>query len=174
MSDPRFPIGPFSLEGAITPERLKGFIDDIAAAPAQFRAAVANLSPAQLDTQYRSGGWTIRQVIHHVADSHMNSYVRFRLALTEDNPAIKPYDEARWADLHDAYTADVDISLRIIEAIHERWVLLVRSLSPVQWLRTFYHPERGTVRLDETAAMYSWHCKHHLAHITTLCRERGW
>jgi hypothetical protein len=174
MSDPRLPIGPFSLEGDISPERLREFVDTIANAPAQFRAAIKGLSEAQLDTQYREGGWTIRQVIHHVADSHMNSYIRYRLALTEDNPTIKPYAEDRWAELVDARTADIEISLRLIENIHERWVMCLRSLTLEQWQRTFNHPERGVVPLDEAAALYAWHCKHHLAHITTLRAQKGW
>ena len=174
MSDLRYPIGEFSLEGDITPETLRGFVDIIAEAPAEFRAAVRGLTQSQLDTRYREDGWTIRQVIHHVADSHINSYVRYKLALTEDNPTIKPYAEDRWAELADGRSADIDVSLRLIEGIHERWVMCLRSLTPEQWKRTFNHPERGTVPLDVTAALYAWHCKHHLAHITTLCERKGW
>lgn len=174
MNDPRFPIGEFTIDGEITPCRLKQFVDEIAAAPDAYRNAVDALSSAQLDTRYREGGWTLRQVIHHVADSHMNCYIRFRLALTEDCPTIKPYAEDRWAELIDGRTADVEISLRLIEDIHARWVMLMRSLTTQEWARTFNHPERGTVRLDATCAMYAWHCRHHAAHIAALRTRNGW
>lgn len=174
MSDPRFPIGEFSIEGEITHETLRGFVDIIAAAPSEFRAATRGLTQSQLDTPYRDGGWTIRQVVHHMADSHMNSYVRYKLALTEDNPTIKSYAEDKWAELADGKTADIEVSLELLENVHERWVILLRSLSDAQWKRTFNHPERGTVALDVTAALYAWHCKHHLAHITHLCARKGW
>ena len=174
MSDPRYPIGEFSMEGEIAPETLRGFVDIIAHAPAEFRAAVRGLTQSQLDTRYREGGWTIRQVIHHVADSHMNSYIRYKLALTEENPTIKPYAEDRWAELIDGKTADIEVSLCLIENTHERLVTMMRSLTPEQWKRTFNHPERGIMPLDVTAALYAWHCKHHLAHITTLCARKGW
>lgn len=174
MSDPRFPIGEFSLIGEINHETLRGFVDIIANAPAEFRSAIRGLTQSQLDTPYRDGGWTIRQVIHHMADSHMNSYVRYKLALTEDNPTIKPYAEDKWAELADGKTADIEVSLRLLENIHERWVMLLHALSDAQWKRTFNHPERGTVALDVTAALYAWHCKHHLAHITHLCARKGW
>ncbi|MCC6796115.1 MAG: putative metal-dependent hydrolase [Candidatus Hydrogenedentes bacterium] len=174
MSDPRFPIGPFSLEGDMTPDTLHGFVEIIAQAPAEFREAVAGLNDTQLDTPYREGGWTIRQVIHHVADSHMNSYIRFKLALTEDRPTIKPYAEDRWAELEDAKDGDVETSLCLIDCLHKRWVQCLRSMTIEQWQRTFNHPERGTVPLDETAALYAWHSKHHLAHITHLRERKGW
>ncbi|NUM54736.1 MAG: bacillithiol transferase BstA [Candidatus Hydrogenedentes bacterium] len=174
MSDPRFPIGPFSLEGDMTPDTLNGFIEIIENAPAEFRAAAAGLSDAQLDTPYRDGGWTVRQVIHHMADSHMNSYIRYKLALTEDNPTIKPYAEDRWAELEDGKSADVEVSLCLLKCVHERWVMCMRAMTLEQWQRTFHHPERGIVPLDETAALYAWHCKHHLAHITHLRERMGW
>ncbi|HRK35182.1 MAG TPA: putative metal-dependent hydrolase [Candidatus Hydrogenedentes bacterium] len=174
MSDPRFPIGEFTSPGALPLDIVAQHVEVIAAAPAEFRVATAGLSPEALDTRYRAGGWTVRQVVHHVADSHMNSYIRYKLALTEENPTIKPYAEDRWAELIDGRTADIEISLRLIEDIHTRWVMVLRAMTPEDWARTFNHPERGKVRLDETAAMYAWHCKHHLAHITVLRAQQGW
>jgi hypothetical protein len=131
-------------------------------------------TPQRLDTPYRPGGWTVRQVIHHVPDSHMNMYVRLRMALTEDEPTIKPYDEARWAELEDARTADVEVSLDLLAALHHRWVLLARALTPEDLARRFRHPERGVLTLDQALAMYAWHCRHHLAHITRLRERMGW
>jgi uncharacterized damage-inducible protein DinB len=165
-TDPRYPIGRFEWPTAITPENRREWIDALAALPGQLRTAVAPLTPAQLATPYRPGGWTLRQTIHHVADSHMNSYIRFRFALTEDAPVIKPYDEARWAELSDAATAEVDISIVLLSALHLRWVLLLESLNEEQWQRTFVHPDHGPRRLDETLALYAWHGAHHLAHVT--------
>jgi len=174
MADPRFPIGKFQYpEASSEPER-KRFIDEIAATPAQLRAAVKGLSPDQLDTPYRQGGWTVRQVVHHVPDSHLNSYVRFKLALTEDEPTIRGYDEGRWAQLADTRTTPVEISLSLLESLHQRWTNLLRSLSGSDWKRTFRHPERGLVTLDEALAMYAWHGKHHVAHITRLREGKGW
>jgi uncharacterized damage-inducible protein DinB len=149
-------------------------IESIAAAPENFRAAVTGLNGAQLDTPYRDGGWTVRQVIHHVADSHMNSYVRFRLALTENEPTIKAYDEKLWAELPDARTAPVEISLAMIEALHRRWVLLLKSFGPSDFARTVRHPQHGTMTLDDAVALYEWHGRHHTAHITALRAARNW
>jgi len=132
---------------------------------------VAGLSEPQLDTPYRPGGWTVRQVVHHVPDSHINSYVRFRLALTENEPTVKPYDESRWAELADSRTAHIETSLALLESLHERWVLLLRSLSPADFRRQFRHPELGAVSLEKNLALYAWHGRHHVAHITSL-RER--
>ncbi len=143
-------------------------IQDIAELPAMLRAAVTGLSEKQLETPYREGGWTVRQVVHHLADSHMNSYIRFRLAVTENAPTIKPYDEAAWAELADAKHEPVDVSLKLLEAMHHRWVVLLRSFKPEDWKRTFVHPERGQVDLATTVAMYSWHGKHHLAHVLSV------
>jgi hypothetical protein len=162
----QYPIGRFQWPTAITAQDRRQWIDALAALPSQLRTAVAPLTEAQLATPYRPGGWTLRQTIHHVADSHMNSYVRFRLALTEDAPVIKPYDEARWAELADAANAEVDISIVLLSALHLRWVLLLESLTEEQWQRTFVHPDHGPRRLDETLALYAWHGAHHLAHIT--------
>ena len=163
--DLRYPIGPFHYSGESTAEQRRGFIDRIEQAPARLRAAVAGLTEQQLETPYRPGGWTVRQVVHHVADSHINSYCRFRLALTEVRPAIKGYDEALWAELTDSRTAPVEMSLALLEALHRRWVLLLRSMTPVDFARTFHHSQLGPVTLDRTLALYAWHGEHHLAHV---------
>lgn len=172
--DLRYPIGQFRIEGEVTPERLREWIGQIAETPARLREAVAGLSPEQLDTPYRPGGWTVRQVAHHVPDSHLNSYCRFRLALTEDEPLIKPYLEGRWAELPDARTAPVELSLELLESLHRRWVTLLESLSEADWGRRFRHPELGVRTLGQTAALYAWHGRHHVAHITALRQRQGW
>ncbi len=173
--DLRYPIGKFKWEGQTTDEqRRRRFIEDIEAAPARVRDAVKGLSDQQLDTPYRPGGWTVRQVVHHVPDSHMNAYIRFKLALTEENPTIKPYEEARWAELTDGRIAPVEISLMLLDSLHHRWVLLLRSLTLAEWLRTFKHPELGPMTLDKTVALYAWHGRHHVAHITALRERMGW
>jgi hypothetical protein len=147
----------------------------IAAAPAALRAAVAGLSDAQLDTPYRPGGWTVRQVVHHVPDSHLNAYVRIRLALTEDTPTIKPYEEARWAELPDARTLPIEVSLALLEGLHARWVGLLGGLGPADGARQFHHPEHGRlITVDELIAMYAWHGEHHVAHVTSLRARNGW
>ena len=162
------------MPSSVNAGELAAFVDQIAETPARMRAAVARLNDAQLDTPYRPGGWTVRQVVHHVPDSHMNSYVRFRLALTEDAPVIKPYEEARWAELHDARTLPVEPSLELLESLHARWVPLLRSLNEADWKRIFRHPEMGLVRLEQNAALYAWHGRHHVAHITKLRERMGW
>jgi hypothetical protein len=172
--DNRYPIGKFNWTGSNTPEQRAAAIDDIAALPRNMRAAVAGLSEPQLDTPYRDGGWTVRQVVHHVPDSHMNSYIRFKLALTEHEPTIKPYDEAVWANLVDAKTAPVEPSLKVLEGLHHRWVQLLQSLSDADVRRKFIHPELGTVSIDQYIALYSWHSRHHVAHITSLRQNKGW
>jgi hypothetical protein len=172
--DLRYPIGPFQYDGPLTDEQRQHLIDQIEAAPGKLRAAVQGLSPAQLDTPYRPGGWTVRQVVHHLPDSHLNSYMRFRLALTEDEPTIKPYFENRWAELDDARHAPIDISLALLEALHRRWILLLRSLSERDFARTFSHPELGVVSLEENLSLYAWHGRHHVAHITSLRERMGW
>jgi hypothetical protein len=139
------------------------------------RAAVTGLSETQLDTRYRDGGWTVRQVVHHVPDSHLNAYTRLRLALTENAPTIKPYEEARWAELPDARTGPIEISLSLLEALHHRWVALLRKLGAAEGARTFLHPEHNRqITIDELIAMYAWHGEHHVAHITSLRRRMGW
>jgi hypothetical protein len=178
MEDLQYPIGKFQWEGAdgiaTSEDGTARWIDEIAAAPEQLRAAVAGLSAKQLDTPYRPGGWTVRQVAHHLPDSHLNSYVRFRLALTEPEPTILPYDEARWAELSDARTAPVEVSLALLESLHARWTLLLRSLEPADWARRFRHPEIGLVTLERNAALYAWHGRHHIAQISSLRRRMGW
>jgi DinB superfamily len=173
-SDLRYPIGRFHFPKSVGTEELSEFIDQIAATPAQLRTAVTGLDDSQLDTPYRPGGWTVRQLAHHVPDSHLNSYVRFRLALTEDEPVIKPYEEKLWAELADARSMPVEPSLALLESLHARWVPLLRSLSPAAWKRTFRHPELGLVSLENNAALYAWHGRHHVAHITVLRERRNW
>ena len=150
------------------------FIDDIEQTPAALRAAVQGLTPQQVETPYRDGGWTVRQVTHHVPESHMNAYIRFKLALTEDAPTIKPYMEDRWANLPDVQSTPLEVSLSLLDSLHDRWVRLLRSLSPQDWKRTFNHPELGSMPLEKNLALYSWHGRHHVAHITELRKKMGW
>ena len=170
----RYPIGEFQAKGAITGEQRRSLIDSLAGAPAKLRMAVEGLSDQELDTPYRPGGWNVRQVVHHLADSHMNSYIRMKLALTEEQPTIKPYDEKRWAELDDARTAPPEISLVLLESLHQRWVQFLRSLSPGDFARTFQHPESGIMSLDTALQYYEWHGRHHVAHITSLRQRMGW
>jgi uncharacterized damage-inducible protein DinB len=175
VTDLRYPIGPFAYDGAMTDARRSECIARIAATPGRLRAAVAGLNDAQLDTPYRPGGWTVRQVVHHVPDSHLNAYTRVRLALTEDTPTIKPYEEARWAELSDARTLPVDVSLRLLEALHTRWVPLLQRLGASDVARPFRHPEHGRLMtIDELIALYAWHGDHHTAHVTSLRERMGW
>jgi hypothetical protein len=173
-ADLRYPMGKFKWEGRTTDQQRRQYIDDIAAAPARLREAVKGLNEPQLDTPYRPGGWTVRQVVHHLPDSHMNAYVRFKLALTEEAPTVKTYEEARWAELTDARTAPVETSLTLLESLHHRWVTLLKSLTATDWARTFQHPELGPMTLEKTLAMYAWHGKHHVAHISSLRERNGW
>jgi uncharacterized damage-inducible protein DinB len=175
MDDPRYPIGPFRFQGDADQHHREQWIGEIAAAPGHLRAAVAGLNPAQLDTPYRDQGWTVRQVVHHLPDSHLNAYTRIKLALTEDEPTIKPYEEARWAELSDGRTAPVEVSLTLLECLHRRWVLLLRELRPADLRRRFRHPEHGrTMAIEEVLAMYAWHGRHHVAQITSLRSRMGW
>jgi DinB superfamily len=174
MTDPRFPIGKFHYEGVPSEDQRERFIREIEHTPAGVRTAVEGLSPQQLDTPYREHGWTVRQVVHHVPDSHMNAYVRFKLALTEDEPTIKPYAENRWAELDDSRSTPIAVSLALLESLHLRWVRLLRSIAADDWKKTFKHPERGAVSLEQNLAMYAWHGKHHTAHITELRKRMGW
>ena len=169
-----YPIGRFAYRAKLSPEERAARIEEMRALPALVRSAASGLSRERLDTPYRDGGWTIRQVVHHLADSHMNSFMRFKLALTEDNPRIKPYAQDAWAALPDARAADVEFSLGLIEGLHARWVLLLESLTPADYERTFDHPERGKLTLEYTLELYAWHGKHHLAHITSLRKRLGW
>ena len=171
----RYPIGRVKLERQLAPERRRQLIEQVAAAPGIFREAVKDLSGMQLDTPYRLGGWTVRQLIHHLADSHMNAYVRFKLALTEDQPTIKPYDEERWAELADTPATPPRVSLDLLTFLHERWVILLRSMDEQHWQRSFYHPDQERLlTLDEALSMYAWHGAHHTAHVTALRERMGW
>ena len=172
--DPRYPIGRWQRTDIVDEETLKHALDTLGELPQNMRTAVDGLEEDQLDTPYRDGGWTVRQVVHHVADSHMNCYSRVRFALTEDAPAIKLYSEKQWADLHDSLRAPVEWSLELLEAMHARLLMLLRSLTPGQWQRTYVHPENGTMRLDQVASMYAWHSRHHVAHITALRTRMDW
>ena len=172
-ADLRYPIGKFDRVETLTPEQRREHIDAIAETPARLVDAVSGLNAEQLDTPYRPGGWTVRQVTHHVPDSHMNAYTRFKLALTEDEPTIKPYDEARWAELADA-KSPIGPSLALLENLHKRWVLVLRSITPAEWARKLRHPELGLLSLDQTLAIYGWHGRHHVAHITGLRERNGW
>ena len=172
--DPRYPIGPFHYERPLTAAERKRAVAAIAQAPAKLRAAVKGLKPKQLDTPYREGGWTVRQVVHHVPDSHLNAYTRLKLALTEAEPTIKPYDEKAWAGLADTRETPVATSLALLENLHERWVKLWRSLKPADFERTFRHPEAGVRTVDWLLALYSWHGRHHVGHVIELRKRMGW
>jgi len=174
MLDPRFPIGKFHYEGSLTEQQKQAFLNDIAETPAKLRSAVKGLNDSQLDTPYRPEGWSVRQVVHHVPDSHLNAYVRFKLALTEDQPTIKPYAEGPWAELADTKATPVEVSLTLLDSLHDRWVRLLRSLTPEQWKRTFRHPEMGPMTLEKTLALYAWHGPHHVAHVTELRKRMSW
>lgn len=173
--DPRYPIGKFQWSGseATAKERAER-IAQIAACPAGLREAVAGLDDAQLDTPYRDGGWTVRQVVHHVPDSHMNAYVRFKLGLTEDTPTIKPYEENSWAQLPDARTAPIRVSLDLLDNVHERWLIVLRAMRDADFARRINHPESGVQTLDRVLALYAWHGRHHIAHVTSLREKKGW
>ena len=173
--DLQYPVGRFEWSGGPnSPEDRRRLLDQIEHTPAKLRAAVEGLSAEQIDTPYRPGGWTVRQLVHHVPDSHLNSYIRFKLALTEDEPVIKPYEQTRWAELEDAKTADIGISLALLDSLHKRWVILLRSLSAGDYARKFRHPDLGEVTLDMNLALYGWHGRHHVAHITSLRERMGW
>jgi uncharacterized damage-inducible protein DinB len=174
MEDLRFPIGKFSFEGELTAENRQKCLDEIAATPKKMRAAVQGLNAQQLDTPYRPEGWTVRQVVHHVPDSHMNAFTRFKLALTEDEPTIKPYNEAEWAKLGDVPGTPIEVSLSLLDSLHERWVILLKSIKPEDLKRKFRHPDMGLMNLERTLALYSWHGRHHVAHITSLRDRMGW
>src|SRR5216683_526613 len=164
MSDPRYPIGPFSPDPAPTPESRNHHLEQIATLPAKMRHAVTGLTPQQLDTPYREGGWTVRQLVHHVPDSHLNAYVRLKLALTEEKPTIKPYNEAAWAELADSKSTPIGVSQTLLDSVHTRWDQLWRSLNP----------EHGERTVDWLLFLYEWHGKHHTAHITELRKQKGW
>ncbi len=171
--DPRYPIGKFEMPAHITPQRRSEAIAEIASTPKKMRATVAGLNDAQLDTPYRDGGWTVRQVVHHVPDSHMNAFIRLRLALTEDNPTIKPYNESEWANLADA-KAPIAVSQTLLDALHERWDLTWRGMKQEDFARPLIHPDHGQKNIDWMLFMYEWHGKHHTAHITHLRKQKSW
>jgi hypothetical protein len=172
--DPRFPIGKLEIPTTITPALRQSAIATIAETPAKFRAAVKGLSESQLDTPYREGGWTVRQVIHHLPDSHLNAYVRLKLALTEPIPTIKPYAEEKWAQLADSRSTPVEVSLALLESLHTRWDVLWHSLAPEDFLRKLIHPDHGERTIDWLVFVYAWHGRHHTAHVTSLRQRMGW
>jgi len=174
MTDPRYPIGPFQSRERSTPEERTALMDEIEAAPGHVRAAVAQLDDAQVDTPYREGGWTVRQVVHHVADSHINAYVRFRLALTEDAPTVRAYEQTEWAELPDGKSAPVEVSLDLLDALHARWLILLRAMTPEDFTRTWSGPDFGALSVDALLQLYAWHGKHHTAHVTSLREREGW
>ena len=174
MSDPRYPIGKFSFDGTLAPDQKKQYLNDIEQTPARLRAAVSGLSDQQLNTPYREGGWTVRQVAHHVPDSHMNAYIRFKLALTEDEPTIRTYMEDRWAELPESKLAPIEVSLALLDSLHQRWTMVLRNISDADWKKTFRHPDLGLVSLEKNLALYSWHGRHHVAHVTSLREKMGW
>ena len=173
--DPRYPIGPFEKKDqTLTEEERRRSVDQIAEAPRRLRAAVEGLSLEQLDTPYRFGGWTLRQVAHHIPDSHLNAYCRFKHALTEDQPTIQTYEESDWVKLADTRETPIEVSLGLLDALHQRWVILLRSLSKTDFARTSRHPSWGPVSVDWLLAQYAWHGRHHVAHITSTKERMGW
>lgn len=172
--DLRYPIGRFTMGGPVAESEHARMIAEIAATPGALRSSVAGLSRDQLETPYRPGGWTVKQVVHHLPDSHLNAYARFKLALTEDQPTIKTYDEAKWAELSDSQRVPIDVSLDLLEALHTRWVALMRGMDAAHYRRGLNHPERGLMTLSQLLGLYAWHGRHHVAHITSLRAREGW
>jgi hypothetical protein len=172
--DPRYPIGDFAMPAQVSPARRQQAIEEIAATPSKMRAAVKGMNDPQLDTPYREGGWTVRQVVHHVPDSHLNAYVRLKLALTEDKPTIKPYNEAAWAELADSKSTPIEVSLTLLDSVHVRFVQLWHSLKSEHFARVLVHPDHGERTVDWLLFLYEWHGKHHTAHITELRKQKGW
>ncbi|MDK9699313.1 MAG: putative metal-dependent hydrolase [bacterium] len=173
MTDIRYPIGKFTMTGTTTLDERSQWIEELAKAPEELRSAVRGLNAEQLNSCYREGGWTLRQVVHHLPDSHLNAYVRCKLALTEERPLVKTYEEALWAELSDS-TDDIDMSLDLLDALHRRWVSLLRSLTQEQWQREYLHPEMKNVPLHRLVGLYAWHGKHHIAHIVKHREQMGW
>ena len=174
MEDIRYPLGRFDPRQPLPPGGREALIDSLAVAPSRLRLSLSNLTGAQLDTPYRDGGWTLRQLAHHVPESHMNAYIRMKWGLTEEAPAIKTYHEDRWAELPDARTAPVEVSLNLLDAIHARWVILLRSMSDQDYARTIQHPQWGAVDLTMLLRLYEWHGRHHVAHVDQLRRRMAW
>ena len=175
MADLQYPVGKFDLNTPVSEADYPRFIAEIAEAPGALRSAVAGLSRDQLETRYRPGGWTVKQVVHHVPDSHLNAYCRFKLALTEDEPTIKPYDQEKWAELPDSQQVPIDVSLDLLDSLHQRWVALLRSMDTADFNRGLRHPEHGRVlTLAQMLGLYAWHGRHHVGHITSLRKREGW
>lgn len=172
--DPRYPVGRWERRNTLTADERTAMIEAIVETPRLLRDAIAGLSTAQLEMPYRDGGWTLRQVVHHLPDSHLNSYTRFKLALTEDEPTIRPFDEARWAELSDSRDTPIETSLTMLESLHDRWVRLLRSMSDADFRRKLVHPESGTMTLDSMLSLYAWHGRHHVGHITSTRARNGW
>ena len=171
----KYPIGKFEITKIISDQEIDKHIQTLKDFPAKLKNLLENWSDEQLDTQYREGGWTVRQLVNHLSDSHMNSYMRFKLALTEENPTIKPYNETAWAELQDSFTIGIKPALRILKGLHERWVYELRSLTNREFESTFFHPEQNkSISLRESLAFYAWHCKHHFAHIENLKKQKSW
>lgn len=174
MTQLQYPVGKFQLPAKISDDDRQNYIKQIEEAPVKLRSAVAGLSEAQIDTPYREGGWTVRQVVHHLADSHIHVFVRFKLAMTEEQPAIKTYSQQGWANLADAKTAPIEPSLMLFDSLHQRFAVLLRSMTAADFARTLNHPEQGIVNLDRYLSLYAWHGRHHVAHITSLRERKGW
>lgn len=172
--DSRYPIGKAVYKPRLTAEERATLIHQIGEVPERLAKAIAGFSEEQLNTPYREGGWTVRQVVHHIADSHANAFTRFRLALTEDNPTIKPYDQSKWSELYDSRTAPVDVSMAIIEGLHTRWVMMLESMKPTDFERPLVHPESGPQDVDRLLQTYAWHGRHHVAHIVELRKGKNW
>jgi hypothetical protein len=171
----RYPVGKFIFPEQISSEEISAMLKIIDELPAKLRSAVTDMNEEQLNTPYRDGGWTARQVVHHLFDSHSNAFTRMKLAVTEDNPTIKPYKEALWAELEDGKNTPVELGLVLLEALHKRWLIFLRSVGEKDFHRTFVHPEsKRTQTIAQAVALYSWHCRHHLAHITELKKRMGW
>lgn len=171
----RYPIGKFNPPENITEQEISQWTAVIESLPLKMREAVNGLTAEQLDSTYREGGWTLRQVVHHTADSHMNAYIRFKLALTEENPTIRPYLEEKWAETIEAKYGQIEVSLKVLEALHARWSMVLRNMNSHDWNKTYFHPEKGkTFRLDHALGLYAWHSEHHTAHITSTRRKKSW
>ena len=174
MTDLRYPVGKFQPEPELNDVSRQNLIRQITEAPAKLREAVKGLTEEQLDTPYRPGGWTVRQVVHHIPDSHMNAYIRFKLAMTQHQPPVKPYKEYLWAELVDAKSSPIEPSLTLLESLHQRWIVFLRSMATADFARTINHPENGMMTLDRVLQLYAWHGRHHVAHITSLRERMNW